>query len=203
MKIFQIGFNRCGTKTIHKYLCANGLKGIHWDNGRLARRIVSNHERGRNLIAGYETFDVFTDMEWLEPKRYFEGYKLYRELAAQFPSAVFILNTREREAWIKSRLTHLDGHYAALYKTCFNLDSDEELAEHWRSEWDSHHAQVMEFFSGRDHRFFVCRIETDLPHLLDEMLPELSLDPATYSIQNRIKPYKKPGLLKRLRMGRF
>ena len=197
MKIFQIGFNRCGTRTIFKYLCANGLKGIHYDKGRLAKRIVENYERGRNLIAGYEKFDMFSDMEWLDRNRCLEAYKLFPQLAEQFPNAVFILNTRDREDWIRSRLKHQDGHYALLHKICFKLDSDEELIEHWRKDWDSHHARVTQFFSGKSHRFFVCRIETDLPHLLDQMLPELALDPLSYSIENRKKPYKKPGLWKR------
>ena len=54
LKIFQIGFNRCGTKTIHDYLCANGLQGVHWDKGRLAKRIFTNRQLGRDLISGYE-----------------------------------------------------------------------------------------------------------------------------------------------------
>jgi hypothetical protein len=200
MKIFQIGFNRCGTRTIHKYLCANGLTGVHWHKGRLAKRIFRNHEQGRDLLAGYERFDVYTDMEWLEPARYLEAYRLFPQLAAQYPDAVFILNTRDREAWIKSRLGHLDGHYAALHKAYLKLDSDAELAEHWRKEWDLHHASVTEFFADGAHRFFVCRIETDLPQLLDRMLPELNLDPATYVVQDRKKPFKKPGLFKRWRL---
>jgi hypothetical protein len=185
MKIFQIGFNRCGTRTLHSYFSANGLQGVHFDGGRLARRIFSNQERGRDLLAGYEHFDVFTDMECLEPARYLEAYKLYPQFAAQYPGAVFILNTRDREAWIRSRLRYGDGRYVARHKAYLKIASDEELAEHWRKEWHLHHARVTEFFARGEYRFFVCRIETDLPRLLGHMLPELALDPSTYSVQNR------------------
>ena len=101
IKIFQIGFNKCGTRTIHRYLTRNGVSSVHWDAGRLAKRMYANLAEGRELLAGYEEFDAFTDMEYLDEfgTTYLEGYKLYPYLAAQYPNAVFILNTRNREAW--------------------------------------------------------------------------------------------------------
>ena len=108
-KIFQIGFNKCGTKTLHHYFSRNGVRSVHWDYGRLAQRMFANLASGSKLLAGYEQFDVFTDMEYLnESGTYLEAYKLYRHLADQYPHSVFILNTRNREAWIRSRLGH--GH---------------------------------------------------------------------------------------------
>ena len=195
IKIFQIGFNRCGTKTIHDYFCANGLKGVHWDKGRLAKRIFENKDAGRALLSGYDEFQVFTDMEWLEPRRYLEAYKLYPELATEYPDAVFILNTRDREAWIRSRFAH-NARYAALQKACLKIASDADLAAYWRRDWDLHHARVTQFFASKSIRFFVCRIETDLPGLLNRMLPELSLDVLTYSVNTGNQPR---GVARRLR----
>ena len=70
--------------------------------------MYANLAEGRELLAGYEEFDAFTDMEYLDEfgTTYLEGYKLYPHLAAQYPNAVFILNTRNREDWIRSRLVH-------------------------------------------------------------------------------------------------
>ena len=116
MKIFQIGFNKCGTSTIHRYLRANGVKCVHWDDGRLAQRMFANLANGDNLMAGYEGFDAFTDMEYIDQVgTLLEGYKLFPYLAAQYPDAVFILNTRDREAWIRSRLAWR-GDYAARHR---------------------------------------------------------------------------------------
>jgi Sulfotransferase domain len=196
LKIFQIGFNRCGTKTIHDYLCANGLQGVHWDKGRLAKRIFTNRQLGRDLISGYESCQVFTDMEWLEPTRYLEAYKLYPELAKKYPDAVFILNTRDREAWIKSRLSHGEGRYAALHKAYLGIESDSDLTEYWRSDWDRHHEDTIKFFAAGTHRFLICRIQTDLPDLLNCTLSELKLDPLLYSINAGREPR---GGLRRLR----
>ena len=106
-KIFQIGFNKCGTKTLHHYFSRNGIKSVHWDEGRLAQRMFTNLATGKKLVAGYEQFDVFTDMEFLSKSGiYLEAYKLFPHLTSQYPEALFILNTRNREAWIRSRLEH-------------------------------------------------------------------------------------------------
>ena len=185
MKIFQIGFNRCGTRTIHGYLAANGLRSIHWDDGRLARRIFANLANGDDLLAGYSYFDVFTDMEYLDDLNHLEAYKLFPYLAAQYPDAVFILNTRDREDWIRSRLRFRKGGYAARYKRHLGIASDQKLADAWREEWDHHHRRAVEFFETKPHRFFVCRIETDLPDLLNEKIPEIALNPALYRVEGR------------------
>ena len=182
MKIFQIGFNKCGTSTLHRYLRANGVKSIHWDEGRIAQRMFANLANGDNLLTGYECFDAFTDMEYLDRAgTYLEGYKLFPYLAEQYPGAVFILNTRDREAWIRSRFAWR-GDYADRHRSHFNVNSDEQLTNLWRAEWDRHHRRVIDYFAGRSCRFFVCRIETDLPHLLNEKLPEYRLDSNLYEL---------------------
>ena len=184
MRIFQIGFNKCGTRTIHRYLLANGVRSVHWDKGRLAQQIFSNLAKGDELVAGYKDYQAFTDMEFVDSEGLcsLEAYKLFPQLAAQYPDAVFILNTRDREAWIRSRFRHGGGKYVKKQKIYHNVSACADLAEVWRTEWDAHHRRVIEFFSTKSHRFFVCRIETDLPNLLDEMLPECKLDASRYRV---------------------
>src|SRR5262245_6163956 len=106
MRIFLIGFNKCGTTTIHRYFVANGIKSIHWYKGRLARRIFCNIARGDPLLTGYESFEAFTDMEYLDHHGayHLEAYKLFPYFAVQYPDSTFVLNIRDRESWIRSRL---------------------------------------------------------------------------------------------------
>jgi hypothetical protein len=189
MKIFQIGFNKCGTSTIHHYLRSNGVSSVHWDRGRLAQRIFANLAEGLDLLAGYEQFDAFTDMEYLDHAgTYLEGYKLFPYLAAQYPGAVFILNTRDREDWIRSRLAHGKSSYARRHMDYHRVRTAEELATIWRADWERHHRRVVEFFRGKPYRFFVCRIETDLPHMLNAQLGECKLDPTHYEIRKSRSP---------------
>jgi hypothetical protein len=187
MKIFQIGFNKCGTNTIHSYLQANGVNSVHWDQGRLAERIFRNFANGDALLRGYEAFVAFTDMEFLDEtgRCYLEAYKLFPYFAGQYPDAVFILNTRDREDWIRSRLAHGTRPYVARHMTYYDVATEDELTEIWRDEWERHHRRVIEFFSNKPYRFFICRIETDLPHRLSQEIPELGLDECRYDQLNR------------------
>ena len=188
-KIFQIGFNKCGTKTLHNYFCRNGMSGLHWDEGRLAQRIFANLASGSDLLQGYEQFDVFTDMEYLDDLgSYLEAYKLFPHLAAQYPNAVFILNTRNRESWIRSRLAHgKERSYARRAMLHYKVTSIHELTNIWRAEWERHHREVTEFFRDKPFRLIVCRIETDLPRILDKSLPECQLNARHYRVRGKKK----------------
>jgi len=187
MKIFLIGFNKCGTNTIHHYLLANNVRSVHWDQGRLAKRIFRNLAEGDDLLKGYESFDAFTDMEFLDAQGqcYLEAYKLFPQLAQQYPDAVFILNTRDREDWIRSRLAHGNKPYARRQMSFYGASSEEELVAIWRKDWSRHHCRVMKFFAEGNYRFFVCPIDTDLPRCLTQGLPDLRLDETRYKTLNR------------------
>ena len=41
-RIFLIGHNKCGTRSFNKLLNKNGYSSIHYDKGRLAKRIQAN-----------------------------------------------------------------------------------------------------------------------------------------------------------------
>jgi hypothetical protein len=177
MKIFQIDFNRCGTRTLHRYLRGNGVRSVHWDKGRLARRIFCNLANGDPLLTGYQDFQAFSDMEFSDRAGLccLEAYKLFPYLAAQYPDGVFILNTRDRETWLRSRLHHGGGEYAARQRAHHNVRSEEELVKIWSADWDAHHRRVLEFFKDSPYRFFVWRLETcELPRLFDKQFPELN-----------------------------
>ena len=146
---------------------------------------------------GYEQFDVFTDMEYLNDfGTYLEAYKLFPHLAAQYPDAVFILNTRNREAWIRSRLTHGKNlSYARRAMVHYDITSINELTNLWRAEWEQHHRDVTEFFGDNKFRLIVCRIETDLPRILDKALPECKLNSGYYRVKGRKKSSQYYSLL--------
>jgi hypothetical protein len=188
-KVFQIGFNKCGTKTLHHYFRRNGWRSVHWDKGRLAQRVFANLASGNKLLEGYEEFDVFTDMEFLDDfGTYFEAYKLFPRLAAEYPHAKFILNTRDREAWILSRLAHgKEFSYARRAMVHHNVTSLKDLTNLWRTEWEQHHRRVIEFFGDQPSRLIICQIETDLPHILDKALPEYKLDSRYYRVKGKQK----------------
>jgi hypothetical protein len=156
-KIFQIGFNKCGTKSIHRFLSGNGLRSVHWDGGNLARKIHDNHMDGKPLLQGYEHFDCFTDMEDVDLGLYIPVL-YFKELDQQYPGSKFILNVRHIDHWITSRLNHRD--YIDVSMRTLGMDR-EEVIEHWRSQWHQHIHSVKEFFKNRPDDLLVFDIETE------------------------------------------
>jgi len=43
-KIFQIGFNKCGTTSIHQFLLNNGIRSVHWEGGKIADEIIKTDQ---------------------------------------------------------------------------------------------------------------------------------------------------------------
>lgn len=186
MRVFAIGFNKCGTRTLHYFFKSNGQNSIHWHKGRLAIRLFKNLKDGNSLLQGYEKVTVFTDMECVTERFFFEGYKLFPYLFEQYPDSVFILNTRSREDWIKSRLNHAEGAYARRHRRILGIESEQKLVEAWAVDWDLHHRRVREFFAGNPKaRFIDFNIEKDSVEKLCKSIPELNLNPSKYAIQGK------------------
>jgi hypothetical protein len=126
-KIFQIGFNRCGTTSIYDFFkksCVNNLKCVHWDNGNIAKTIFKNNNNGRPPLynSKYLLYDFIGDMEAnIDNKIYYFAFlDSYSLLDLHYPNSKFILNTRNKENWINSRLRHYHKNDINLQKKTYN-----------------------------------------------------------------------------------
>lgn len=160
-KIFQIGFNKCGTVSLHQYFLQNGLESIHWDKGRLAKTIKSNFDRGLPLLKGYERFDCFTDME-SQTNNIFIYLTHFKELDRAYPGSKFILNIRDKNKWLQSRINHRD--YLKVHQKITGLSVD-DVIELWSKDWDDHLKNVKEYFIGREDDLLIFDIENDVDKL--------------------------------------
>jgi hypothetical protein len=171
MKIFQIGFNRCGTVSLCKFFERNGIAGVHWDEGNLARRMYENHLRGCQLLEDYNDKIFFSDMEaeisqngnsmWI-----FAHVDYFKVLDEQYPESKFILNTRNVDDWVRSRCkfkmgpNSVGGEYLEIFKRLYNADED-TVKQLWIAQWDNHHASVKEHFKDRPQDLLVYDIDKD------------------------------------------
>ena len=163
MKIFQIGFNRCGTQSMYNFFSQNGIPSIHNGMGRLAVDIEANRRAGRKLLSGYDQYTFFSDME-----NVFEGiyaYKYYRDLDTQYPGSKFILNIRNIDGFIQSR-KKLIG-YLKIYMHV-NKMTEQEAIKQWRQHFETHIREVTEYFSGRESDLLIYDIENDSPSQIAE-----------------------------------
>ncbi|MYA87461.1 MAG: hypothetical protein F4X97_03225 [Boseongicola sp. SB0662_bin_57] len=64
-RIFQIGMQRCGTTSIALFLERCGIPCIHYDEGRLAKRIRVNLATSDRPLADYdERYLALANMNW-------------------------------------------------------------------------------------------------------------------------------------------
>jgi hypothetical protein len=185
LRIFQIGFNKCGTLSFHKLFhdhCIPTVTSIHWNRGYLARDIHDNILNGRRPLEGYESYTFYSDMECFrtcnEQISFVSIAKDYFDLLdLNYPNSKFILNTRNIDSWISSRLRHTCDFspirygfterltdsipYIEYHKQAYKVDKVDELVKIWRDEWYTHHDNVITHFTYRPRDLLVYDIEKD------------------------------------------
>ena len=139
MRIFQVGFNRCGTRALTDFFEVGGLQCIHWDSGRLAQTLEANQHAGLPILTSLETFDFYADMEYVTESKIIEAYRWHRTILDQVADSKFILNVRDVDDWVASRLRH--PGYASCYERYYDLDRA-AVVRKWRHDWHEHHAAV-------------------------------------------------------------
>ncbi len=193
-KVFfiQIGFNKCATSAFAKLFQGSGYKALH-SGGRIwrlqghpaiteiapQRRIAQNIDAGRPPLAGLEEFDAFFDMIAFTdanatPREHHKRFDLFAEA---YPNAKFLLNTRDEDDWLRSRLRHDDGQFAKNWMAAAGIDQD-GLIRTWRQEFRDHHARVRAYFADRPGRCL--EFDTghdDVARLIDFARPDFTLNP--------------------------
>ena len=146
IRYFQIGFQKCGTTTLAAFFNRCGIRCVHYDHGRLARRMRLNLAAGARPLEGYEQYDAFTNMNLTEADDWFDGFRHYEALRRAYGGR-FILNTRPVENWVRSVMAHKRarmGRRKALehYELRFGTADLAEVAECWRTQREAHHREV-------------------------------------------------------------
>ena len=171
---FQIGFSKCGTTSIAAFFNRSGIPCVHFDRGRLGRQMQRNLLDNLPLLTGYDDrYRVFTNMEYYAADDYFEGFKRYPELMESYEDSKFILNTRNRENWIRSRFNFFmrggkDLPILEYWRYRYDTTDRDVLADYWREDWEAHHQNVISDIPGE--RLLVFDIEQDDPALLCEFV---------------------------------
>ena len=183
LRIFQIGFNKCGTRTLFKFFQKNGIPSVHYDGGRIAGSMFRHHRNNRPLVdINYKQTVFFSDMEniFKENKPLYVAQDLYQKLDRQFPNSKFILNTRNKEDWIRSRKAHDNGDYLKLVSEKMHL-SELEVVRYWKEIWDKHHREVIHYFRNRPDDLLVFDIDHHGPQRICRFFKHsLRLNPHFY-----------------------
>lgn len=182
-KIFLIGFNKCGSRSLHGWFVSAGLSSVHYKDGKLARVLTRNKRNGLPPFKGMRERQCYSDFYFSDDDhRILEGGREFAYLHQHHPDAYFILNTRDEENWLRSRFRHHDGLLAQKYQRSLGGVSLEAVEAEWRRLWKTHHEEVRAFFGGsRGVRFCEFDIEAGDPaELAAALRPDFDLDPAAF-----------------------
>ncbi len=128
-KIFVIGFNKTGTRSIHTIFKKIGLPSYH--GGRW---------RNCDNMQLFRLYDCFSD-----------GIpRSIARLDELFPGARFILQVRELDSWILSRLAHIDRiKRQGRHKGVNTWDTTEYAIKSWIKRRNDYHISVLTYFYKR------------------------------------------------------
>ncbi|MDO5603819.1 MAG: sulfotransferase [Paracoccus sp. (in: a-proteobacteria)] len=191
-KVFVIGFNKCGTTSLHRMFLRAGHRSSHHrhlladgSSVKLASRMHDNARAGHPLLTGIEDAGAYSDMDICGQGRQLSGIALFRTLDRQYPDSRFILNTRDPQNWLTSRGRHLGGGYLRRAMRLAGVADAGQMRAIWLREWHAHHAAVRTHFAGRPDQMLVFDIEGDDPLRLCRFLPGFGLRPGHWRHHNR------------------
>lgn len=184
-KIFQIGFNKCGTVSLNKLFLTYSnpiISSTHWNYGYLAYSIHCNIQTGNFLPLNDYNYHAYFDMECFiqenDSIQYIPIFQNYFDLLdINYPNSIFILNTRNIDNWIESRLNHYSSFspiinnivyrtkepikYVDLFKAVLKTENVKDITDLWKQNWIDHHENILEYFSFRENHLLVYDIEKD------------------------------------------
>jgi hypothetical protein len=162
VRIFQIGFNKCGTRTLFNFFQKNNVPSVHYDGGQIAGSLYRHYQNKDPLIdIRYRKKVFFADMEDIYRSQYpLYGQHLYKQLDQEYNNSFFILNTRNKEKWLRSRILHENGSYLQYISDKMGL-SKRQVVRNWNNEWEDHHLSVIDYFRDKPGKLLIFNIETD------------------------------------------
>jgi len=205
-RVVAVGFNKCGTRSFADLFRSAGHPVIHhkvrdrWPVPRRIGRIMrDNLAAGRKVFDSVEDYTFYCDLIISDGDESWDGASAFREILRDYPGTILILNLRDREAWIRSRLRHGHGEFAKRELAARGLSDLDALADQWRAEWDAHVAAVRTFMADRPAQYIEFNLDTDRPEDLVDRLPAYRLNPADFLDIGRTRGEKMSGLKRRLK----
>jgi hypothetical protein len=150
MKIFCIGLNKTGTRSLIKGLQILGYRTVHFGGPRNRRSVEQALADNRPLLEDLEDADAYADILALSSN--------FDVLDRQYPGSKFILTTRDLDEWLDSRKRHVEGNIEAKARGEYPGNFLVIDIEGWTAERVEHEGRVRSYFADRPNDFLVMDI---------------------------------------------
>jgi len=162
-KIFFIGFNKTATTAFHRFFLDNNYKSFHNKNSKknLALTIRNNLENKLPILHSINDAHCYSDLMYVDDNEYIEGHKYFKEIYNEYPNSYYVLQTRNLEDWIKSRICHIRPQsLLARTKSAKKMSCTNEVIEFWLEDIQNHIKEVKKFFY-KNNKFLEYNIDND------------------------------------------
>ncbi len=172
-RVFGIGMNKTGTSSLHAAVSHLGYRSVHHGDADLRRAIELAGAQGRPMLADIDQeLDAFCDIAAIT-----DGFAA---LDRCYPGSKFVLTVRDVDAWVTSRLRHVE-HNRRLRDLGQEHGGFLEVdVDGWIAARERHHDAVLSHFAGRPDDLLVIDLcagqgwERLAPFLGWDRLPERS-----------------------------
>ncbi len=182
-RVVQVGFNKCATRSLTDLFAGSGHLAAHHKfkhtlrkNQNIALLMRENKRRGRPMFEGFDQHVFYADLMSQTKSETYEAFKDFRQILADYPDTILLLNYRDRENWINSRLKHGHGTFAEMAMQANGLKSIEDCADFWRNDWDAHLADVRTFMADYPDQLVEFDTDNETVEDLIARLPAYHLD---------------------------
>lgn len=142
MKVFGIGLNKTGTKTLGSCFKTFSLKNKSYD-----KQLLLEYSRGNKepIFQVSDAFDSFEDWPWP---------LLYRDFDKRYPDAKFILTVRkDPRIWFESLCRHADRTGPTrVRKIVYHHAMPHQHREEHIQIYNRHNEEVATYFRGRENK---------------------------------------------------
>ena len=147
--VFAIGFDTCGGHLLAGAFEKLGHTVVRGTHEPIAEDILVSRALRQRPFRDWPEARVFVDLWGAHQPTYplLEGFRAYKWLHAQFPDAIFLLNTRELDVWLAARRVTRSGSVIRGHQRATLLGGDALLA-HWAEDWQAYHAEVRTHFGA-------------------------------------------------------
>jgi hypothetical protein len=141
MKVFGIGLNKTGTRSLHDALEVLGLRSLHWGGPEVRVAVERALREGRPPLEDIDDVDAYSDILALSTS--------FDVLDRAYPGSKFILTVRELGEWLDSRRRHVEANVARRASGEYSGTFLTVDIEGWTAEREAHHARVRAYFANR------------------------------------------------------
>ena len=168
-KVFVIGLNKTATTSIHRAFQTSGYVSRHctYAPNRFIAKLMNNNVMARRpILSGIGPFDALSDLTYYDETQAIEAAWYFRELHAEYPNSYFLLNFRDRDSWIESRLNHagLFRGKTLIERAMLAYGADvEDVKSIWSDLHEKFHREVRDYFTLHTAKFLDYDIINDAP----------------------------------------